>query len=651
MSGIVGILRFDGRNVERRDLERAANALRSHGPDRTDIVVDGSVGFAHLLMRMTPEDRFDSQPCRGKSGALMTADIRLDNRNDILAVIGGAPQGAVDWPDSRVLLAAWESSGDDIWPRLRGPFAAAIWNPNRRVLTLARDHLGQNVVMWHRSDRFFAFATMPKGLFALPDIPRELNEEKFADFLVLNHAEHETTVYRNIFRVRPAHFLKVSADGSMRHRRYWSPADIRPVRLPSDEAYAEGMRDCLDRAVRRQMRSAHPVGCYLSGGLDSSSVSALAARALGEKNLRLAAFTQVPRERFDGAVPTGCYADETPYVEAIRTAIGNIDVTYVRNNEWDDFNELERFFIAFEAPVRNPANLGWMLAILRLARAQGRRVLLGGHCGNYTISWQGWSQVVDHLLRGRLLTTYRLWHLFYRRSPYSRWTAFRKLIIEPLVPHSVATWADRRRRPHRMASWQDHSAIRADHAAAMKVEARARMVDHDFLYRLRPDERMKGLTLVDYIGDWLAAEKAMTGVERRDPTADVDVVSYCFGIPPEQYLAEDIDRSLVRRAMWGLLPEIVLTNRMSGMQSADWYEKLESRRETLARYIDEFASSPVACRSIDLDRLDRAIKNWPAGGWHTREIIEEYDLMLTRAVAGGRFLRWVESANRSAVNR
>ena len=78
-------------------------------------------------------------------------------------------------------------------------------------------------------------------------------------------------------------------------------------------------------------------------------------------------------------------------------------------------------------------------------------------------------------------------------------------------------------------------------------------------------------------GDWRAAEKAFTGVEVRDPTADLDVVSYCFGVPPEQYLAEDIDRSLIRRAMWGLVPESVLTNRLHGMQAADWHEKLEGQ--------------------------------------------------------------------------
>jgi len=645
MSEIAGLLRLDGRTVTRPDLERAANALRQYGPDRSEIMTGGCIGLVHVLMRMTPEDRFDRQPWRGASGSLITADLRLDNRDDVLARIGIAPRDAMAWPDSRVLLAGWEKLGDDIWPLLRGPFAVAIWDPRSRALTLARDHLGLNVVMWHRSQRFFAFATMPTGLFAFAGVPRELSEEKLADFLVLNHADHEATIYRDVFRVPPAHVMQVWPDGSTKQRRYWSPTEIKPVRLSSDQAYADGLRACLDLAVRRQMRSAHPVGCLLSGGLDSSSVAALAARALAEKNERLVTFTGVPRRGFDGPVPAGHYADETPYVEAIARAVQNVDVTYVRNDAGDAFAELERFFIALEGPVRNPANLGWILEILRQAHAQGRRVLLGGLFGNYTISWNGWSQAVTHLKHGRLLTAYRQWDLYYRRTPYSRWNALRRLFIEPLVPAQLGNWADRRRHPGRMAAWQDHAAIRPDFAAAMAVNVRAQKAGHDFLYRMRQDERIRGLTQADYVGDWHAAEKAVTGVEVRDPTADIDVISYCYGVPPEQYLAEGIDRSLIRRAMWGLLPEMVLTNRLSGLQTPDWYEKLGSQRGELARQIADLSESALVRRVIDLVRLERAINNWPAGGWHTTKVFQEYNLALTRGVAGGRFLRWFEAAN------
>jgi asparagine synthase (glutamine-hydrolysing) len=392
------------------------------------------------------------------------------------------------------------------------------------------------------------------------------------------------------------------------------------------------------------MRSLYTVGALLSGGLDSSSVSALAARALAEKNQRLPAFTGVPRRGFDGPVPGGSYADETPFVEAIRNRLGNVDVHYVHNDGCDDLGALERFFVALDGPVRNPSNLGWGLGLLERARQQNCRVLLGGLYGNYTISWSGWSQTASHLLRGRVLLAYRQWQLFYRNSPYSRWVAFRKLLLEPLVPLPVGNWIDRRRLRGRHA-WQDHSPIREDFANAMAVDARAQELGHDFFYRSRRDERERGLAQVDYLGDWQAAEKAVTGVEVRDPTADIDVVSYCLGIPPEQFLAEDIDRSLVRRAMWGMLPETILTNRSRGLQAADWYERLAAERSTLSREIVALSRSPLARKIIDFHRLEAAIRTWPDSGWDKLDVFREYNLALTRGIAGARFLRWFESAN------
>jgi asparagine synthase (glutamine-hydrolysing) len=126
----------------------------------------------------------------------------------------------------------------------------------------------------------------------------------------------------------------------------------------------------------------------------------------------------------------------------------------------------------------------------------------------------------------------------------------------------------------------------------------------------------------------------------------MDVLCYCFGVPPEQYLAEGIDRSLIRRAMWGLLPEQVLSNRLSGLQAADWYEKLAGERGELARQLKELDQSPLVRRMIDLPRLARALETWPERGWHRADIFQEYNLALTRGLSGGRFLRWFESANR-----
>jgi hypothetical protein len=98
--------------------------------------------------------------------------------------------------------------------------------------------------------------------------------------------------------------------------------------------------------------------------------------------------------------------------------------------------------------------------------------------------------------------------------------------------------------------------------------------------------------------------------------------------------------------MWGLLPELVLTNRLIGLQSPDWYEKLEARRDKLLAEVAALRSSSLVRKAIDLDRLEKTLCHWPDGQWNRRSVIEEYHLALTRGIGGSRFLRWVESANR-----
>src|SRR5690348_17611152 len=100
MSGIAGIVRFDERDVRRQELERVANALRQYGPDKDDVIAQDNVGFVHALMRMTPEDRYDHQPTRGAAGTMITADLRIDNRDELLDRLSLDRHHVTDWSRS-----------------------------------------------------------------------------------------------------------------------------------------------------------------------------------------------------------------------------------------------------------------------------------------------------------------------------------------------------------------------------------------------------------------------------------------------------------------------------------------------------------------------------------------------------------------------
>lgn len=645
MSAIAGLMKFNGACLVSQDLEPVMSALAPFGPDRSHILTTQHIAFANLLMQMTPEDKVDCQPICGSTGAMITADIRLDNRDEIVDLIGLSKTSVQDWSDSRVVLVGWEKYGSKLWPLLRGPFAIAIWDPINSSLVLARDHLGLNALVWYRCRHFFAFATMPRGLFALGDVPRVLDEGKFADFLLLNHSELETTVYQGIYRVLPAHCLMVRLDGAIQTRRYWSSHDITPIRMSSDQHYAEMARERLQLAIKRQMRTKDPLGCLLSGGLDSSSIAALAADLLGQSAERLHTFTQVCRPGFDGHVPIGCYSDERPFVEELARFKQNIVPHYVTTGSCDDFKELEVMFKFVDGPIRNPMNLGWMLATRRVARSHGIRVLFGGRHGNFALSWDGWSQAADHFRRGHLIKAYQQWLLFYRSTSLSRWLAFKKLLLMPLLPVAFVNRRVKNGRGEKRPAWLEVAALNPQFGAELNVERRANLRNHSYRDRWLPRSADRATTLSDFEAEFAQGMKALTGVEVRDPTADVDLVSFCLAIPPEQFLVEDIDRSLIRRAMWGLVPESILTRRTRGVQASDWYEKLSAQREEFAKQIEVLRASPRVLRILDIDRLVASIDAWPSEGWEERRVEQEYRFVFARALAAARFLHWLDSTS------
>src|SRR5262249_11712250 len=157
---------------------------------------------------------------------------------------------------------------------------------------------------------FFAFASMPKGLHALPDVPYKPDEQRIAEALVLMPDTGTRSFFYGIERVEPGHVAAVSASG-LTTWRHWQPAGRRTV-FGRTEDYGEALRELLDQAVRCRLRGVRTVAAELSGGFDSGAVAATAARLLGSAGGRVIAFTVVPRNGYDGPARRNRILDETP---------------------------------------------------------------------------------------------------------------------------------------------------------------------------------------------------------------------------------------------------------------------------------------------------------------------------------------------------
>jgi asparagine synthase (glutamine-hydrolysing) len=193
-------------------------------------------------MRVTREDAFDAQPLRNAAGDLtFVCDARLDNREEIAAALGLAAETLAGLADSALLFEAFQAWGDRCAERLVGDFTFAAWDGASRILTLARDHMGQRHVFFHAGDGFFAFATDRKGLWALPDVPRRLPIEMVKTVLVkgmaLNYDQAiDVDPPDGLGAVPGGAVLTVSAEGAISARRYWTP-HAAPEHVGRDEDY------------------------------------------------------------------------------------------------------------------------------------------------------------------------------------------------------------------------------------------------------------------------------------------------------------------------------------------------------------------------------------------------------------------------------
>jgi asparagine synthase (glutamine-hydrolysing) len=631
-------------------------ALARHGTEGGGIWLEGTAGMGQRLRRFTPQDRHECQPLAGSDGSLvLVSDARIDNRMELIGELiscgrlrtGTAAEDGI--PDSALILYAYEAWGQDSVRRLVGVFSFAIWDKRSRRLFAARSPIVAPDLVYHVSPDTFCFSTMPAGLHALPFAPRLLNEDRFAQLLTpIVLSPPEDTLYLGIYRL-PTGFSLTADAGGVKTCRYWRPDLKKEIRFSRDEEYIEAFNDLFTRVVGDHLCSLTPVSVQMSGGLDSSSVAATAARLMSARGERLTAFTEVPSPGFTGQVPTGRYADETPFVEAIAAMYNNLDLALTRTDGQFFLDDIDSLFQGLEAPFPSASNRVWMEAIIRETARQGRRVILDGMQGNLTMSWKGSGLLPALIQSGKWSRAYREARAYGRQNVIKR-SALRVLIgqgVLPLLPDPLWIAVERLRNPaaRKDAPWLIYSSIHPDFAAARKIPERAR--EHNFFLRFRAhadSKRMRCEALSDQdFGAYLCANRAMYGVDMRTPPADVRLAEFCLSLPENQYMRDGEPRRLMRRAMTPYLPTPILTSRLRGLQAADWFERMSGARSRIGSELNLLDQSDLARRILDLQKMRGLFDRMPEPGTLHDDAFGDYYLVFQQGLMLGRFLRWFET--------
>ena len=439
MTALAGLWRFDGRSDAAEGCGRMLKSQELYGPHAGDQWSNGDVALGRQLMRLLPEDVYDRQPLIGGDGRyVLVADVRLDNRDELIGPLAISAVDARTLSDAAILLAAIERWEELCLERLIGDYAFVLWDSARRRLLLARDPLGQRPLHYHRGNKFFALASMPKGLHALAEVPYAPDEDRIAEFLVLMTEIGPQSFFQGIERVEPGHVVTVTPTGLVT-RRHWQPTRSRIV-LNGPAEYAEAVRDLLDQAVRCRLRGAEDVGATLSGGFDSAAVAATAARLLAPSGRRVIAYTAVPREGYDGLAPRNRIVDEGPYAAATAAQYPNMEHVLIRSHDRSPLDDLDRSFFLFDRPLFGICNAVWGNSILDAARKRKLTVLLIGNVGNLGLSYNGLELLPELFRNGRWLCWLREARALVTPEGGMRWRGVLANTLGPWCPAALWVW-------------------------------------------------------------------------------------------------------------------------------------------------------------------------------------------------------------------
>jgi asparagine synthase (glutamine-hydrolysing) len=305
MSGFFGVVRTDGSPVERSLPEHIARRLEFRGLDGTSIWAKESVGFCFAFLKTGTPYQERQQPVCLSDQLFLTGEVRLDGRKELIARLRDHGRPAADSAsDPQLLLQAWKAWDMEALPKIAGDFSFGLWDARTKRLTCARDFAGAHPFYYAEGPGLFCFSNTLQVLREVPGVSGELDERFVWDFLhegQCRDAEH--TVWSAIRRLLPGHRLQFS-QGKIDVKRFLQLPVEEPLAWKDPEDYLEHFRELLEGAVANRLPESK-TALYLSGGLDSAAVCALAARiAPGRiRSSELKAFTVSWRPLLDDPEP------------------------------------------------------------------------------------------------------------------------------------------------------------------------------------------------------------------------------------------------------------------------------------------------------------------------------------------------------------
>jgi asparagine synthase (glutamine-hydrolysing) len=508
----------------------------------------------------TKESRRESQPHITSSGAILTWDGRLDNRAELIGQLGHLVTACST--DLEVVSTAYEYWWEDCFAMLIGDWALSIWNPQTRSLVLAKDPIGSRHLYYSFDDKQVSWSTVVDPLVLLAGKTFTLCEEYIAGWFSFFPAAH-LTPYVGIHSVPPSSVVLIRA-GKHTVSKYWDFDPSKRIRYRTDDEYEEHFRTVFAEAVRRRLRSDRPILAELSGGMDSSSIVCMADTIIAR------GAAETPRldtiSYYDDSEPNW---NERPYFTKVEEKRGGTG-THI------DVGSQESFRFEFDSDhfAATPGSCGRPSKARRQIAAcmtsQGNRVVLSGIGGDEVTGGVPTPipELEDLLAGGHFRTLARqlkLWALN-KRKPWFHLLFDAARGFFPLALVGV----QKHRRP---AAWLNPAFVKRNRAPLRGYESRLE------LFGPLPTFQENLSTLAVLRRQLECGALPLEPLyEKRYPYLDRGLLEFIYSIPREQLVRPGQRRSMMRRAMVGIVPDELLNRKRKAYVargpmveiSADW---------------------------------------------------------------------------------
>ena len=558
MCGIVGIVEQDpGRPVAPADLERMVRMLHHRGPDEEGSITLPGVGLG--MRRLAIVDlATGQQPILNETGDIkVVANGEIYNFHELQRELEShGHRFRSRRSDIEVLVHAYEQWGENFLERLRGMFALALWDGRTRTLIAARDRAGEKPLYWTQTPRGLLLASEVKALLVRPEVSRELDPIALDQFLTYEYVLAPRTMLQGVHKLPPAHFLRYRGGQATVHR-YWDAADVA-VKEWKDEDAAEALRAALRKAVDRQLMADVPLGAFLSGGIDSSSIVALMSEASSQ-----------PVNSFSIGFADGTY-NELPYAREVAALFKTNHRERTASPNLDDM--FERLVVHLDEPFAD-VSLFPTFSVSELAREHVKVVLSGDGgdelFGGYDayqaqalaakLGWMG-DALMPALagVASALPPTGRKKGLV---NKVKRFSAGAATAPADLGHYRWMIYLGAREKA-RLYQRGLRDALGATDVYAPVREALGRFSQDDLLNRqLYAD---LSLYLADDILVKVDRMSMATSLETRAPFLDGDLMELAFSMPGHLKIRNGERKWILKQAMRDVLPESILNRRKEG---------------------------------------------------------------------------------------